>query len=116
MVRFGLPTMPAELSLYSLQFIDRIILVRYVGLAEAGLYALAFKFSQAIQVVVRGFQLAWPPLAYSIQDDEEARRTYAVVAHRVRGALRLPRRRPLARGALDRPPPRRRPTSSTPTR
>ena len=79
MVRFGLPTMPAELSLYSLQFIDRIILVRYVGLAEAGLYALAFKFSQAIQVVVRGFQLAWPPLAYSIQDDEEARRTYAVV-------------------------------------
>ena len=79
MVRFGLPTMPAELSLYSLQFIDRIILVRYVGLAEAGLYALAFKFSQAIQVVVRGFQLAWPPLAYSIADDDEARRIYAVV-------------------------------------
>lgn len=79
MFRFGLPTMPAELSLYSLQFIDRIILVKYVGLAEAGLYALAFKFSQAVQVVVRGFQLAWPPLAYSITDDEEARRAYAVV-------------------------------------
>lgn len=79
MVRFGLPTMPAEVSLYSLQFIDRIIIVRSIGLAEAGLYALAFKFSQSIQVVVRGFQLAWPPLAYSITDDEEARRTYAVV-------------------------------------
>ena len=79
MIRFGLPTMPAEVSLYSLQFIDRIIIVRSIGLAEAGLYALAFKFSQSIQVVVRGFQLAWPPLAYSIQDDEEARRTYAVV-------------------------------------
>ena len=79
MVRFGLPTMPAEVSLYSLQFIDRIIIVRSIGLAEAGLYALAFKFSQPIQVVVRGFQLAWPPLAYSIRDDEEARRTYAVV-------------------------------------
>ncbi len=79
MVRFGLPTMPAEVTLYALQFIDRIIIVRSIGLAEAGLYALAFKFSQGIQVVVRGFQLAWPPLAYSIQDDEEARRTYAVV-------------------------------------
>ncbi|MCO5326697.1 MAG: oligosaccharide flippase family protein [Solirubrobacterales bacterium] len=79
MVKFGLPTMPAEVTLYALQFIDRIIIVRSIGLAEAGLYALAFKFSQAIQVVVRGFQLAWPPLAYSIQDDEEARRTYAVV-------------------------------------
>lgn len=79
MVRFGLPTMPAEVTLYALQFVDRIIIVRSIGLAEAGLYALAFKFSQAIQVVVRGFQLAWPPLAYSITDDEEARRTYAVV-------------------------------------
>jgi O-antigen/teichoic acid export membrane protein len=79
MLRFGVPTMPAELSLYSLQVIDRVILVRYVGAFELGLYALAFKFSQAIQVVVRGFQLAWPPLAYSIRDDEEARHAYAVV-------------------------------------
>lgn len=79
MLRFGLPTMPAELSLYSLNFIDRIILVRFAGLAEAGLYALAFKFSQAIQVLVRGFQLAWPPLAYSIADDDEARRAYSLI-------------------------------------
>jgi O-antigen/teichoic acid export membrane protein len=79
MLRFGLPTMPAELSLYALNFVDRIIIVRSAGLAEAGLYSLAVKFSQAVNVFVRGFQLAWPPLAYSIRDDEEARRTYAVV-------------------------------------
>jgi O-antigen/teichoic acid export membrane protein len=79
LVRFGLPTMPAELSLYSLNFIDRIILVRLAGLAEAGLYALAIKFAQAINVLVRGFQLAWPPLAYSIADDDEARRAYALI-------------------------------------
>jgi O-antigen/teichoic acid export membrane protein len=79
LMRFGLPTMPAELSLYSLNFIDRVILVRYAGLAEAGLYSLAVKFAQAVNVLVRGFQLAWPPLAYSIRDDDEARRTYAVI-------------------------------------
>src|SRR4051812_21846806 len=79
MFRFGLPTMPAELSLYSLNFIDRIILVRFAGLAEAGLYALAVKFAQGMQVLARGIQLAWPPLAYSIQDDEEARRAYSVI-------------------------------------
>ena len=28
---------------------------------------------------MRGFQLAWPPLAYSIRDDDEARRAYAVI-------------------------------------
>jgi O-antigen/teichoic acid export membrane protein len=77
LMRFGFPTMPAEISLYSLNVIDRIIIVRYAGLAEAGLYALAVKFAQAVNVIARGFQLAWPPLAYSIRDDEEARRAYA---------------------------------------
>ena len=79
LLRFGLPTMPAEASLYLLNFVDRIIIVRYAGLAEAGLYSLAVKFAQAVNVLVRGFQLAWPPLAYSIRDDEEARRAYATV-------------------------------------
>jgi O-antigen/teichoic acid export membrane protein len=79
LMRFGLPTMPAELSLYSLNFIDRIILVRSAGLAEAGLYSLAIKFGQGVNVLVRGFQLAWPPLAYSIRDDDEARRAYSIV-------------------------------------
>ncbi len=79
LMRFGFPTMPAELSLYSLNFIDRLILVRYAGLAEAGLYSLAVKFAQAVNVLVRGFQLAWPPLAYSIRDDDEARRAYALI-------------------------------------
>ena len=79
LMRFGLPTMPAELSLYLLNFVDRIIIVRSVGLAEAGLYSLAVKFAQGVNVLVRGFQLAWPPLAYSIRDDDEARRAYAAV-------------------------------------
>ncbi len=79
MLRFGTPTMPAELSLYALNFVDRIIIVRTLGLAEAGLYSLAVKFAQAVNVLVRGFQLAWPPLAYSIRDDDDARRAYAAV-------------------------------------
>jgi O-antigen/teichoic acid export membrane protein len=79
MLRFGLPTMPAELSLYALNFVDRVALARLAGLAEAGLYSLAVKFSQAVTVIVRGFNLAWPPLAYSIRDDDTARRTYSVV-------------------------------------
>ena len=79
MTRFGLPTMPAELSLYGLNFIDRLLLVRLAGLADAGLYSLSVKFAQAVTVLVKGFQLAWPPLAYSIRDDDEARRAYAVI-------------------------------------
>jgi O-antigen/teichoic acid export membrane protein len=79
LMRFGLPTMPAELSLYGLNFVDRIIIVHAIGVSEAGLYSLGVKFAQAVNVLVRGFQLAWPPLAYSIRDDDEARRVYATV-------------------------------------
>jgi len=79
LMRFGLPTMPAELTLYLLNFVDRIIIVHTVGLTKAGLYSLAVKFAQAVNVIVRGFQLAWPPLAYSIRSDAEARRAYATI-------------------------------------
>jgi O-antigen/teichoic acid export membrane protein len=79
LMRFGLPTMPAELSLYGLNFVDRIIIIHVAGAPQAGLYSLGVKFAQAVNVLVRGFQLAWPPLAYSIRDDDEARRVYATV-------------------------------------
>jgi O-antigen/teichoic acid export membrane protein len=79
MVRFGLPTMPAELTLYSLNWIDRLIILRLAGAAAVGLYAIAVKFANGMQVLVRGFHLAWPPLAYSIQDDDEARNAYALI-------------------------------------
>ena len=79
LTRFGLPTMPAELSLYGLNFVDRLILLHSAGAGAAGLYSLAVKFAQGVNVLVRGFQLAWPPLAYSIRDDDEAGRFYAAV-------------------------------------
>lgn len=79
LLRFGLPTMPAELSLYGLNFVDRLIIIHVAGAPQAGLYSLGVKFAQGVNVLVRGFQLAWPPLAYSIRDDGEARRVYATV-------------------------------------
>jgi O-antigen/teichoic acid export membrane protein len=79
LLRFGLPTMPAEVSLYLLNLVDRVIIVHVAGPTQLGLYSIAVKFAQAVNTLVRGFQLAWPPLAYSIRDDDEARRTYAGV-------------------------------------
>ncbi|MFN8216703.1 MAG: oligosaccharide flippase family protein [Solirubrobacterales bacterium] len=79
LLRFGLPTMPAEVSLYLLNFADRLIIAQVAGLTKAGIYSVGVKIAQAVNVLVRGFQLAWPPLAYSIRDDDEARRVYATV-------------------------------------
>jgi O-antigen/teichoic acid export membrane protein len=79
MLRFGLPTVPADASVYALQVADRFYLFRSYSHAAAGLYAVAIKLATVVFVAVRGFQYAWPPLAYSIESDEEAGRLYALV-------------------------------------
>jgi O-antigen/teichoic acid export membrane protein len=79
MLRFGLPTVPADASVYALQVADRLYLYRAYSQSAAGQYAIAIKLATVVFVAVRGFQYAWPPLAYSIDSDEEAARLYSVV-------------------------------------
>ncbi len=79
MLRFGLPTVPADASVYALQVADRLYLFRAYSHTAAGLYAVAIKLATVVFVAVRGFQYAWPPLAYSIESDEEAARLYSLV-------------------------------------
>jgi O-antigen/teichoic acid export membrane protein len=79
MLRFGLPTVPADASVYALQVVDRFYLFRSYSPTAAGLYAVAIKLATVVFVAVRGFQYAWPPLAYSIESDEEAGRLYSLV-------------------------------------
>jgi O-antigen/teichoic acid export membrane protein len=79
MLRFGLPTVPADASVYALQVADRFYLFRVFSQGAAGQYAIAIKLATVVFVAVRGFQYAWPPLAYSIDSDEEASRLYSLV-------------------------------------
>jgi len=79
MLGFGLPTVPADISVYALQVIDRAYLLRVDSPAAAGLYAVAAKIATVVFVAVRGFQYAWPPLAYSVTDDDDAARLYSLV-------------------------------------
>jgi O-antigen/teichoic acid export membrane protein len=79
LLRFGLPIVPAEAAVFALNVVDRAYLLRTESAAAAGLFALAVKLATLVIVAVRAFGLAWPPLAYSVEDDEEARRLYAAV-------------------------------------
>ena len=79
MLRFGLPTVPADASVYALQVADRFYLFRVYSHSAAGLYSVAIKLATVVFVAVRGFQYAWPPLAYSVESDEEAARLYSLV-------------------------------------
>jgi O-antigen/teichoic acid export membrane protein len=77
--RFGLPTLPAEASVYALSVLDRQYIVHTQGAGSAGRYAIAIKVAGAIVFIVRAFMYAWPPLAYSVSDDAEAARLYGLV-------------------------------------
>ena len=79
MLRFGLPTVPADASVYALQVADRFYLYRGYSHAAAGDYSVALQFATVVFVLVRGFQYAWPPLAYSIESDADAARLYSLV-------------------------------------
>ncbi len=79
MLRFGLPTVPADASVYALQVADRFYLFRGYSHAAAGDYSVALQFATVVFVMVRGFQYAWPPLAYSISSDADASRLYSLV-------------------------------------
>ncbi len=79
LLRFGLPTVPAEASVYALSIIDRYYIYHHRSPSQAGLYSIAVKLAGAVAFIVRAFQYAWPPLAYSVSDDREASRLYGLV-------------------------------------
>ena len=116
LMRFGLPTMPAELSLYLLNFVDRIIIVRSAGLAGGGPLLAGGQ-------VRPGRQRPRPRLparlaAARLLDPRRRRGACRLRGdrHLVRRRLRLRRHRHVAALALDRARPRRSRSSSTPTR
>jgi O-antigen/teichoic acid export membrane protein len=79
LLAFGLPTVPADASVFALNLVDRYYLFHHQGRAVAGLYSLAVKLAGVVVFTVRAFQYAFPPLAYSVRSDAEAARLYALV-------------------------------------
>jgi O-antigen/teichoic acid export membrane protein len=79
MQRFGMPLVPSALALWTIAFIDRQFIVWYKDTAEVGVYSVAVKIASVIAFILVAFRTAWPAFAYSIEDEREAKRTYAFV-------------------------------------
>jgi O-antigen/teichoic acid export membrane protein len=79
LLRFGGPTVPADAAAFALNVVDRTYLLHAQSADAAGRYGFAAKLSTVVIVAVRGFQAAWPPLAYSVTDETQAARLYARV-------------------------------------
>ncbi len=79
MQRFGMPLVPAALALIAITFSSRFFLSHLAGLEETGVFELGVRIASAMVLLITAFRLAWPAFAYSIEDDDEAKRTYAYV-------------------------------------
>ena len=79
MNRFGLPLVPTAVFLWVTNFSDRLFLVRLTDTREVGLYSVGVRIASAMVLLLTAFRTAWPAFAYSIDEESEARRTYAFV-------------------------------------
>ena len=79
MNRFGIPLIPTALFLWVTNFSDRLFLVQLSDTTEVGLYSVGVRIASAMVLLLTAFRLAWPAFAFSIEDDREAKRTYAFV-------------------------------------
>ncbi len=79
MNRFGIPLVPTALFLWVTNFSDRFFLVKLSDVSEAGLYSVGVRVASAMVLLLTAFRMAWPAFAFSIRDEDEAKRTYAYV-------------------------------------
>ena len=64
MVSFAWPGIIGGLAFYALNLLDRFFIQHYHGLADSGLYGIAFRYSQIVIVAVFAFRLGWAPWHY----------------------------------------------------
>jgi O-antigen/teichoic acid export membrane protein len=77
MLRYGLPFVPAALSILIMTFSDRYFLLAYSDAAELGLYSVGARFASAVALAIGAFRLAWPEAALSILHQKDRDSTYA---------------------------------------
>jgi O-antigen/teichoic acid export membrane protein len=64
MLSFAWPGIIGGLAFYALGLLDRFFVKHYHGLADAGLYGVAFRYSQIVLVAVLAFRMGWGPWHY----------------------------------------------------
>ncbi len=64
MAQFAWPGIIGGLAFYGMNMLDRFFVKHYHGLADAGLYGVAFRYSQVVVVAVLAFRMGWTPWHY----------------------------------------------------
>ncbi len=76
MLSFGLPMVPAGLSMWILNSSNRYFLNYFGGLSEVGIYNVGSRVGMIIVLVVGAVQLAYAPFIFSNQNKKNAKEIY----------------------------------------
>ena len=76
LTKFGIPLIPASLSMTTLRLADRYIISAITGFDQVAIYDIGYKVGTMILFLIIPFRTAWIPFAFSIADKPEASRTY----------------------------------------
>ncbi len=81
MVRYSVPLVPNSISWSIINMSDRIFLTQIIGSAANGIYAMANRFPNIINVVYGYFNTAWKESAARIIKDENKNKYYNSIYH-----------------------------------
>lgn len=79
MNRFGIPLVPSMLALWLLNFGDRFFILKLADQSDVGVYSIGARIASAMVLLLAAFRAGWLAFAYSIEDDDRARRAYSFV-------------------------------------
>lgn len=70
-LRFGIPLIPNDLSSLILTQFDRIMILRTVGEAQAGIYSFSYNVAVIYQVITGSLENAWTPWMFRMLHDDK---------------------------------------------
>ncbi|RMG74049.1 MAG: lipopolysaccharide biosynthesis protein [Chloroflexi bacterium] len=76
LLRYGLPLLPAALSMWALNLADRTVLSQMVGLDQLAIYEVGYKMGAMVTLAAAPFRVAWPPFAFSVMRKPNAQAIY----------------------------------------
>lgn len=80
LIRIGVPSIFGLFAFLIIDYGDRQILQRMVGLSDLGIYSVGYNFGMVIMLFVNAFSSAWPPFFMSfINRQEEAKEVFGNV-------------------------------------
>ena len=69
-----MPLVPSMLALWLLNFGDRFFILKLADQSEVGVYSIGARIASAMVLLLAAFRAGWLAFAYSIEDDDRARR------------------------------------------